>query len=105
MKPLGVALPICPAIAATHIGKFAWASVSFFQILGLTVTETIRSSQSSSKDYQPSLTALALGSSLILMMSSSFPVVAIGIFGFLVWTLPDDFTKKYTHINLYQSLY
>jgi hypothetical protein len=78
-KPSAVTLPIWPPIAATHIGKLACASVNFFQTLGLTDTETIRPSQSSSKDCQPFWSVLASGSALILMVSSSFPVVGIGI--------------------------
>jgi hypothetical protein len=76
-KPSGVIAPICPAIAATHIGKFAWASVSFFHTFGFTVTEKILPLQSNSKYCKPFSTVLTSGSSLILMVSSSFPVVAI----------------------------
>jgi hypothetical protein len=67
------------ASATTHIGKLAYAPVNFFQILGFTDTETIRPSQSSSKDCQPFWNVLAWGSSLILMMGSSFPVVGTGV--------------------------
>jgi hypothetical protein len=79
-KPLAVPLPICPPIAATNIRKLACASVNFFQILGFTDTETIRPSQSSSKDCRTFWNVLALGILLILMVSYSFPVVSIEVF-------------------------
>jgi hypothetical protein len=68
------------ASATTHIGKLACASVSFFQILGFTDTETIRPSQSTSKYCQPFWNVLALGILLILMVSYSFPVVSMKAF-------------------------
>jgi hypothetical protein len=88
IKPLGVIAPSCPAIAPTHIEKFSWASVSFFHILGFTLTEKIRPLQSNSKYCQPSLIVLASGSSVILMTISSFPVVAMN-FGYLA-TIGDN---------------
>ncbi|NEU76831.1 hypothetical protein PI95_031065 [Hassallia byssoidea VB512170] len=70
IKPFSVASPIFPAIAPTHSGKFAWASVSFFQTLGLTVTLIICPSQSIWKCCQPFSTAVAVGSSVILIVIS-----------------------------------
>jgi hypothetical protein len=54
IKPPGVIAPSCPAIAPTHIGKFAWASVRFFHTLGLTVTEKIRPIQNTASRCQRS---------------------------------------------------
>jgi hypothetical protein len=88
IKPPGVIAPSCPAIAPTQIGKFAWASVSFFHTLGFTVTEKIRPLQSNSKYCKPLSTVLASGSSVILMTISSFPVVAMN-FGYLA-TIGDN---------------
>jgi hypothetical protein len=86
-EPLAVAFLIWPsitlgakeAIAATHIGKLAYASVNFFQTLSFTDTKTIRPSQSSSKDCQPFSMPYTWRGSLILMMGSSFPVVGTGV--------------------------
>jgi hypothetical protein len=77
MNSFGVIAPSCPAIAAIHMGKFTWASVSFFQILGLTVTEKICPLQSSSKYCKPLSMVLTSGSSEILIVIYSFPLVGM----------------------------
>jgi hypothetical protein len=76
-NPRSVASPIFPVIAATHRGKFACASSNFFQTFGLMFTEIVCPSHSTSKYFQPFSTVEAVGKSVILMVISSFPLMAI----------------------------